>query len=93
MTRFPLTILRHDYQGKDLSRQDFSKHLPQFLNAVPKDDYPGIKPKPASMRKLIEAISMPTLDKDICEEYYNGFLAVGSWEFYYRAEGWWALLL
>lgn len=88
MTASPMTVLRQDYEGKYLNRQDFAKYLPLFLDAVPKDDYPGVQPRPASMRKLIEAISVPVLAKKTCKEYYYGFLTVGTWGLYYRPEGW-----
>lgn len=87
MTLSPLRVLRRDYKGKYFDRQDFAKHFPQFLNASPKGDYPGITSRPATMRKLIEAITMPALDQKTCKEFH-GYFVIGPWEFFYRTQGW-----
>ena len=81
-------ILRSDYQGKYLAIQDVASNFPQFLNAVPKDSYPGVEPKPASMRKLVEAL--PALAKPTCS-IYGPVVNVGSWELLFTVPGGWRL--
>ena len=83
LTEFPLTV--HGYEEKHISRKEFAKHFPQFLNATLVYGYPGVKPKPASMRELIKAV--PTLDKDACGDF-EILLPIGRWDFFLRAEGW-----
>ena len=85
LTEFPLGIYRYDGEKKYLPRQEFAKQFPQFLNATPDDDYPGVTPKPASMRALIKAV--PMLDKKACGDFEE-YLVVEHWHFHLRAEGW-----
>ena len=86
MTEFPLPVIQPSPAAKKLlSRKDFSKQFPQFLNAALSEYYHGIKPKPASMRELISAT--PTLDKKACGNF-EGLLSIGRWEFFLRPEGW-----
>lgn len=86
MTEFPLMVVRPaDAKGKPISRQEFAKLFPQFLNAVPVYGHPGVDPKPATMKALIKTVS--ALAKDACGDFEN-MLVFDHWEFYLRPEGW-----
>lgn len=83
MTEFPLVVIERG--RKHISREEFAKQFPQLLSAAPIYGYPGVEPKPASMRALVRAV--PTLAKDACGDFEE-MLVLGRWEFYLRPEGW-----
>lgn len=83
LTEFPLTVHRSSPAAeKFLSRQDFAKQFPQFLNAPSGERYP--RPG-SSMKELVRSI--PTLAKDECGDFEEQ-LAIGEWRFFLRSEGW-----
>ena len=83
LTEYPLTV--HGLGVKHISRKEFAKQFPQFLDAPLVHDYPGIKPKPVSTRELIKAV--PTLHKKACRNSEER-LVFERWEFSWRVEGW-----
>ena len=86
MTEFPLPVIQPSPAAKKLlSRKDFAKQFPQFLNVAPVYGYPGVEPKPVSMRALLRAV--PALAKDACGDFEE-MLAFERWEFFLRPEGW-----
>lgn len=85
MTAFPLEVVGPGPDGagrKHLSRSDFSKHFPQFLDVT----HGGKYPRPdMTMRELIR--DTPTLDKRACGDFEEQ-LHVGRWVFFLGSKGW-----
>lgn len=84
MTEFPLAIRRYDGR-KLLTRKNFAKHFPQFLNAALTYDTFGDKPKPTTMREYIKVLH--TLDRKACGDFEE-WLPIDHWQFFLGAEGW-----
>lgn len=82
-TEFPLMVVRPaDAKGKSISRQEFAKLFPQFLDAA----HGGKYPRPdMTMRELIRGT--PVLDKRACGDFEE-YLNIGRWYFYARSGGW-----
>ena len=87
MTHFPLGIATgKEGRGGPLSREEFIKRFPQFLNAPAYPGRPG--EKPPTMKELLKEV--PTLAKDACAPFET-ILAFERWTFQLREEDRWKL--
>lgn len=85
LTEFPFDVYERSGRRNRLSREEFIKRLPEFLGLEPYYGYPGVEPKPASMKALIKAV--PALPKDACGDLTNQ-MTVDLWSFGMTSEGW-----
>lgn len=84
MAEFPLGIASaKEIQGETISRAEFIKRFPQFLNAPTEGNYG--RDNTRTMKELVKNI--PTLDKDACGDF-EGMLPFDRWTFHLTPEGW-----